>query len=477
MENFYVFKTYQNYYVYDASCNKFTKISEDLYKRMNSKKNGDISDIYSLDEVKRLKERGFFHNDLEIVEHPATEALPHLVDRQMQTMVLQVTQGCNLRCHYCPYSQDNHITRQHNSKIMSWETAKKAIDILCEHSMDSEFVTLNFYGGEPLLNIDLIKKSVIYIKENLYGKDLHFALTTNATLMTDDIMKFFNENDFSITISLDGDKTSNDINRQFAYQPTESVFDVVMEKLCLMKDKYENLYNKLGLNMVLDPSIDFMEYDNLLIKYPFLKDISIDVVIKEDTYLNEKNIWIDSFTEKYTYRIFQGYLRALYGFKFKSDLQYFANNHKIFDEDVYPAQAGEPNISAEKITPLAMCLLGHDKVFVTADGEFYPCEKVNETSKIIKLGDITTGFDYDKLKQVLNLHKYFQNRCKSCIAIRECSMCLNSFGATGIEDNTLTSEICKANRVAFCETLRKRAIINEAKEIIESINVEGGHYE
>ena len=76
-----------------------------------------------------------------------------------------------------------------------------------------------------------------------------------------------------------------------------------------------------------------------------------------------------------------------------------------------------------------------------------------------------------------SLHKYFQNRCKSCIAIRECSMCLNSFGAIGIEDNALTSEICKANRVAFCETLRKRAIINEAKEIIENINVEGGHYE
>lgn len=469
-KNYCVFKTLQNYYVYDAGCNRFTQISEELYHRIQ-----ENNSIETSNEFLTLKQLGFFLNEIKLQEHPVTKVLPDLINRQMQVMVLQVTQGCNLRCHYCPYSQSNNITRGHSGKMMTWDTAKKAIDFICTHSVDSQFVTLDFYGGEPLLNFSLIKKSVDYIKNALYGKDLNFGITTNATLLSEEIIEFLDSNNFTLVISLDGDKKSNDKNRSFATDSSKSVFDTVMKKIYLIYTKYNNLFQKLTLNMVLDPAINYSEYENLLIKHPFLEKIKIDVVVKDDSYSDVKNVWSDKFTEKYDYKIFLGYLRSLMGFGFKSDLQYFSGVAQVFDRDVYTSQITSNGLySSGNVTPSGMCMVGHDKIFVTVDGNLLPCERVNETDENIIFGNITEGIDYEKMKQILNYHNLFSERCKSCIAVRECGMCLNNFGTTGLIDNELTSKVCKQNRTEFIQKLIKRATINEAKQIM--LQLKNGGY-
>src|SRR5699024_8096020 len=119
--------------------------------------------------------------------HPMTPFLTHLLQHRIRDVILQVTQNCNLRCGYCTYG-GNYKNRTHSLKTMNFELAKKAIDFGVERSQESSDFVVSFYGGEPLLAFNLIKKCVAYAKENIQGKELHFNMTTNGTLLTTEIM-------------------------------------------------------------------------------------------------------------------------------------------------------------------------------------------------------------------------------------------------------------------------------------------------
>ena len=85
-----------------------------------------------------------------------------------------------------------------------------------EHSVEKERVIIGFYGGEPLLEFELIKKCVKYARKELKGKQINFALTTNATLLNDEIINYFIEHSFIVTVSIDGPKEMHDDERRFA---------------------------------------------------------------------------------------------------------------------------------------------------------------------------------------------------------------------------------------------------------------------
>lgn len=98
---------------------------------------------------------------------------------------------------------------------MDWNTAKKSLDFLLEHSIDNEIVNIGFYGGEPMIEFDLIKKCIEYAKEIFKGKDIQFSITTNGTLINKKIIRYFVKNKVNLTISLDGPKEVHDKNRRF----------------------------------------------------------------------------------------------------------------------------------------------------------------------------------------------------------------------------------------------------------------------
>ena len=95
---------------------------------------------------------------------------------------LELTQACNHRCLYCPYSSLDATRRPHSQKCMSWEIAEAAIDLLLDHSEDAEHIALGFYGGEPLLAWGLLRRCLEYAHERAGARPLLTTLTTNATL-------------------------------------------------------------------------------------------------------------------------------------------------------------------------------------------------------------------------------------------------------------------------------------------------------
>lgn len=149
----------------------------------------------------------------------------------LSTLVLQVTNNCNLSCSYCYHQGADRRTAEQSP--MDWSVAQKGIDFLFERSGDQDKVVLVFFGGEPLLNFPLIQRAMDYARgkadEYEGAKQVSFALTTNGTLLSDEIIQALLDNQVSVTISIDGQREVHDQNRRFANgSPT---YDALLPKL------------------------------------------------------------------------------------------------------------------------------------------------------------------------------------------------------------------------------------------------------
>lgn len=147
----------------------------------------------------------------------------------LRQLILQVTQNCNLRCKYCVYS-GSYVNRTHTKKRMSFEIAKQAVDFYFAHNTNKDAGVISFYGGEPLLEMELIKKIVVYSEKLYEGKELRFNMTSNATLLTDEIADFLYEHNFNLTISLDGPEEVHNQSRVFADSKT-GTFQCIIKNL------------------------------------------------------------------------------------------------------------------------------------------------------------------------------------------------------------------------------------------------------
>lgn len=179
--------------------------------------------------IESLKKYGIIKEkiDMQIVETERKQ-----LNMELSSIVLFMIQQCNLRCTYC-YGEGGEYSKK---GIISLETAMKAVDFLVENST-KKMVGITFFGGEPLMNFSLIKEVVDYaIKQgNKYEKQIQFSITTNATLLNDEITDFLVEHKFSVTISIDGCKEFHDKNRFFV--DGKGTFDTVVKNTRRLVEK------------------------------------------------------------------------------------------------------------------------------------------------------------------------------------------------------------------------------------------------
>ena len=147
--NIHILELYNQYFMYDVATNAIFSITKEMCKfLLNGQKGKEIEVKGELkDELEYLIDSGCLQsaNENVVVEHFETSLLESLYENSLNTIILQVTQNCNLRCQYCVYS-GSYINRVHNNKRMSVEVAKQAIDFLAKHSMNSKEISIGFYG-------------------------------------------------------------------------------------------------------------------------------------------------------------------------------------------------------------------------------------------------------------------------------------------------------------------------------------------
>ena len=137
----------------------------------------------------------------------------------IQTLVMNLTNQCNLSCQYCyEFGADKLATPEGKPKFMDLETAKTSVDFLLAQSGDRRSIHITFFGGETLMNYPLLKEVVAYANQRAGEQERHidFSLTTNATLLTPTIIEFLSENHIGVTVSMDGPKEMHDHLRVFA---------------------------------------------------------------------------------------------------------------------------------------------------------------------------------------------------------------------------------------------------------------------
>lgn len=451
-------------YFFDVNRNEIVPVSDEAFEFLSQvMKDERPWEKDAPEEIRELKENGYLSSHhVKEIEHPYTSYLNSIISRNMRQITLQLTQNCNFRCKYCVYSQNIETQRKHTNKSMTFDIAKEAIDLIHDHSVDCDSIAVSFYGGEPLLEFDLLKKSVKYAKQKLRGKDVRFTITTNVSLLDDDIVEFFIKNNFNVLLSLDGPKEINDKNRVFA--SGKGTFDTVSQKLNNIQSKYPDFYDKIMFNMVVDPSNDFDRYNELYNK-GIIKSLSqFSYSIIDDTLSESPNIYSEEFVSKMEYQQFLGIL-SLLG-KYPNERLPLITQKWVSVLSDEREKFSPFNTLPDRASPSGPCIPGELRPMVTVDGNIISCERVNEMTDTMIVGKIGTGSKSDginmvKVSSLLNVAKQTENQCKECWAFTHCGLCGRYSDHAGCFDGENRLKYCNERKLNFHEFLLREILLSE----------------
>ena len=313
-----------------------------------------------------------------------------IINNKISSLILSVTDSCNLSCKYCFV--------QHQPHYMDFNVAKQSIDIFFKNPMEK--YDLTFFGGEPLLCWDQI---IIPIVNYCEKKDLNvaFHITSNGTLLDEKKLQYMSEHHISLLLSLDGNKETQDYNR-----PTkngESSFDLIINKLPLIK-KYLPTTTIRG---TIYPDTCHLLFKNLLfcVEHGFT-----NLYFTPDEFSNWTDSQIISLTQeirKYTIYYINSYRKQINPFIFSPFQEMLFNIHN----------KNYNNKSCQT------CGLGFSTLSINYEGKFFGCQELtsyDENNNIYYLGDIESGFleeKYNQLKQLYLEHSVI------CIEPELCNNC------------------------------------------------------
>lgn len=457
----YYFETPKNKYFYDVNSNAIVRVSPDLYDFLKSGHFLEGSDVTVSEEIVALMQAGMLGaNQWKCIEHPETELLKEKLDGSIDTLTLQVTQQCNLRCKYCPYS-GSYYNRKHSNANMNIETAKKAIDFYIKHSYDRKTLNIGFYGGEPLIQFEMIKELVEYARSQGEGKEVEFFMTTNATLLNEEKIRFLADNKFNLAISLDGPREMHDKNRENVNG--EGSFDKVIQSVRFIQEKYPEYMDKVLFNCVIDGKGDLGCLSDFFANFETVKNIQTifnnvaSEGIKDKDLLNSS----EAYNKAYEYEIFKLLLNKCNLISEKE----ISPVVKAYYEHIKSQLKGRSLQAAfnEKGHPGGPCVPGVHKLFVNINGDFYPCEKLNECIEEFVIGNVESGFDYSRAEKLLNIGRTTQEECKECWCRRFCYQCvLFSEEGNSISADRRRSH-CKSVRRAVDDMFKDYCLIKEVE--------------
>ena len=319
----------------------------------------------------------------------------------IKALCLNIIHDCNLRCKYCFADEGEYHGAR---KVMSAEVGKKAIDFVIEKSGPRKNIEVDLFGGEPLMAFNTIKEIVDYAKvqEKLHNKSIRFTMTTNATLLNDEIMKYMDENMGNIVLSIDGRKSVNDKVR-VRIDGTGSYDRILpnIKKMVNMRDKSKAYYVRGTFTR---ENTDFFEDIKHMADLGF-KEISIEpVVLPNEHELSLREEDLPVIFEQYD----KLYADMLQRYKDGTDFKFYH-----FNIDLQGGPCVYKRISG--------CGAGHEYIAVTPDGDIYPCHQFVGNEDFL-MGNIYNGISNKKMVQEFKeAHIYNKPKCTECWAKFYCS--------------------------------------------------------
>lgn len=346
----------------------------------------------------------------------------------VKSISLNVMQACNMKCIYC-YGDGGEYG--HKDK-MSEEVALSAVDWLISNSGDEKTVNIVFFGGEPLMNFNLIKKVVKYSKKKCKkeNKSISFSITTNGTLFSDKVIKFLNENQFSITISIDGNKEIQDFNRPLANG--KGSYDLIENKIKAMNDSRDGRTS--GRVTVTELNADLITIENDLKHLGFNK-IQFTPVTSNDETSNYKL----SISKKSLNNIKDYYTKQ------SNDLLQNIKN-RSYDLIGKDKILEIIQLFLSKYKKEYSCGVGRTMAAISCSGDIYPCHRFVGDENFL-LGNINeTKADLYQEPFINNFYRS-SKECQSCFARHQCA-------GGCIQDNYIANDSISVPNSMGCEILK-----------------------
>ena len=384
------------------------KILGEKYANKDGVSSADIEECY--EQIEFLKEKGkLFSPD---TFEPMANTLKQKTAGVVKALCLHVAHTCNLNCSYCFASQGKY---QGERAVMSFEVGKRALDFLVENSGTRRNLEVDFFGGEPLMNFEVVKQLVQYARsiEKQRGKNFRFTLTTNGVLIDDDVIEFANKEMSNVVLSLDGRKEVHDRFR-VDYRGNGSWEKIVPKFQKLVKARNGKNYYMRGTFTHANP--DFLEDIKVMLDLGF-NELSMEPVVcasGDPSELTPSDIEIVK--EQYE-------KLATLILEKDEENKPFTFYHYMID------LTGGPCIYKR----ISGCGSGTEYMAVTPWGDLYPCHQFVGDEKF-KLGDVFNGVNNTEIQQdFLSCNVYAREECKDCWAKLYCSggCAANAYHATG----------------------------------------------
>lgn len=356
----------------------------------------DVEECYA--EITELKEAGqLFTED---IYEPYIDSF---VDRPtvVKALCLHIAHDCNLGCKYCFADEGEYHGRR---AMMSFEVGKKALDFLVANSGSRKNLEVDFFGGEPTMNFEVVKQLVEYGRslEEANNKKFRFTLTTNGILLNDEIMEFANKEMGNVVLSCDGRKEINDMMRPVRSSGRSS-YDIIMPKFKKLAES-RNQMNYYIRGTFTHYNLDFAK-DVLHFADEGFEQISVEPVVAQPTddyAIREEDL--DTLKEQYDILAAEIVKRKKAGkgfnfFHFMIDLQ------------------GGPCVAKR----LSGCGSGCEYLAVTPWGDLYPCHQFVGNEDFI-MGNVDEGVTKPEIRKMFKASNvYTKEKCKNCFARFYCS--------------------------------------------------------
>ena len=389
----HVFTYHEHYYIYDTGSGSLHECDEKTAAYLKGEPteltDEELKNVVS--DVEGLKEAGLLYK-----EEP--KAYP-VKSGEVKALCLHICHDCNLRCRYCFADEGAYHSAR---EMMSAETARAAIDFLLRESGKRKVLEVDFFGGEPLMNLDVVKETVYYAKAEAakLGKRFLFTTTTNGLLLDDDTIRFFNEEMENVVLSLDGRKEIHDEVRRTVNG--KGSFDAVIDKIKkFVRARGDKHYYVRGTftakNLDFSKDVLFLAdngFDSLSVE-PVVTDIPDLRIGKEHLPQIEREY--EALCDEYIRREEEG--KGFNFFHFNVDLE------------------GGPCLAKR----VSACGAGNEYFSVVPSGDIYPCHQFAGDKKW-KMGNVYEGrLDGEIRSKFANSCLFTRKKCENCFAKFICS--------------------------------------------------------
>ena len=315
-------------------------------------------------------------------EYEKSEPLPEKFP--LQTMVLNVTNQCNLSCQYCyEFGEDKIATPAGKPKFMDWETARSSVDYLFAESEGRKSVHITFFGGETLMNFPLLKQVVEYSRVKAAERQvkIDFSLTTNATLLSPAIIEYLAENAVGVTVSMDGPKEMQDKFRVFSNG--RGSYDIIKPKVQSLLEKHRTRPIAARVTMT-SGAMDVRKiYDHLKGELGFYEVGFAPVTTSPDRLYSINEPGMDRVLAQFC-ELADEYLE----FALRGEHHGFSNVSDTLSE------------LHQGINKSLPCGAGLGMVGVGPSGDIAPCHRFVDSDEHV-LGNVATGIDREKQNDFL----------------------------------------------------------------------------